>query len=57
MSETAGANPGTAVRVCLDLEDDVVRVVDVACYCGGATDRAEVVEPESITIPRCNSRR
>jgi hypothetical protein len=50
MAETAGANPGTAVRVRLNVEDDVVRVFGIACHCdaGGAADRAEMVEPESI---------
>jgi hypothetical protein len=41
MAETAGANPCTAVLVRLDIEDDVVRVVEIACYCeGGALPTA-----------------
>jgi hypothetical protein len=50
MAETARANPGTAVRVRLIVEDDVVRVVGIACHCegGAAAHPAEMVESESI---------
>jgi hypothetical protein len=51
MDEPGGASPGTAVRVRLDVEDDVVRVVQSARHCedGAAADHTEMVEPESIS--------